>query len=415
MQLSNKDKQTLRSLAYRYSYIAHLDVQKERLERYYRTNALKPVRPVVLIDEVPWGEIQDPALVNVCDQSLAWLETHLRRVLYQWDHFQVDLLVLPFYPVVKQIRWVKGWGLDIKEHQITSTTGSHICAHAYEDQLRNEDDLSKLHSPEIAYDQESTEAAYAVAQEVFDGLLPVRIVGIGGLSYAMWDHIARYRGVENILTDLYERPAFMHATAQRFMQIARDLFTQLEQLELLDPSVPLVHCTPACAYELPAPNFSGHVRPCDVWGRCAAQIFGVVSPAMHDEFDLTYNAELFKNCGLLYYGCCEPLDRKIELLRKRFANLRKISITPWADPARAAEQIGRDFVMAAKPNPAYVSSPIFNPEPVRQEIARYCEAALAHGTTLEFVLKDISTIANNPHNLTQWAATVQEIINCYYG
>jgi hypothetical protein len=135
---------------------------------------------------------------------------------------------------------------------------------------------------------------------------------------------------------------------------------------------------------------------------------------MHDEFDLAYNQALFQDCGLLYYGCCEPMDRKVDILRKRFKNLRKISITPWADPHLAAENIGADYVLAAKPNPAFVGTPQFHPEPVEDEIAGYCEACKATGTTLEFVLKDISTIASNPNNLTQWAATVEAVIDRYY-
>ena len=70
--------------------------------------------------------------------------------------------------------------------------------------------------------------------------------------------------------------------------------------------------------------------------------------------------------------------------------------------------------MAAKPNPAFVAMRQFSPEPVEQEIARYCEACKEHGTTVEFVLKDISTIGNNPENLTQWAATVGAAIDRYY-
>ena len=108
------------------------------------------------------------------------------------------------------------------------------------------------------------------------------------------------------------------------------------------------------------------------------------------------------------------MDHKIDILRKRFKNLRKISITPWADPQLAAENIGTDFVLAAKPNPAFVAMPQFHPEPVEQEIAGYCEACKAYGTTVEFVLKDISTIANNPENLTRWAATVKSVIDKYY-
>ena len=57
---------------------------------------------------------------------------------------------------------------------------------------------------------------------------------------------------------------------------------------------------------------------------------------------------------------------------------------------------------------------VTDPEPVKQEITRYCEACREHGTTVEFVLKDISTIANNPDNLTQWAATVKAVIDNYY-
>jgi len=104
------------------------------------------------------------------------------------------------------------------------------------------------------------------------------------------------------------------------------------------------------------------------------------------------------------------LDLKIDILRKRFKNLRKVSITPWAEPEIAARNIGSDYVLAAKPNPAFVNSPTFNPEPVEQEIREVLDACKRYGTTCEFVLKDISTIANNPNNLTQWCDTVKNII-----
>ena len=414
IQISDNDRQTLRRLAERYSKIAHLDVQRQRMERYRDTNGLQEVRPVVLIDEVPWGEIRDEALVNVCAPELGWLETHLRRTLYQWDHFQVDLVVPPVYRVVKRVRWLRGIGIDVQDRQILSDTGTYAAAHAYVDQLQTEDDLARLHEPQIVYDRAASEEARAVAEDVFAGRMDVELVGRGGLNYNIWDRIATYRGVDNLLLDLALRPDFMHQTARRFMELARSEFKQLEEQELLDPNPILVHCTVACSRELPADDFDGHVRPKDVWGRCAAQIFGSVSPAMHDAFDLAYNQELFRDCGLVYYGCCEPMDAKVDILRKRFKNLRKISITPWADPRRAAEKIGSDYVLAAKPNPAFVAMPQFHPEPVQEEIARYCEACVEHGTPLEFVLKDISTIANNPETLTQWAATVKAMIDRYY-
>ena len=413
MEISRQDTEVIRSLAGRYSEIAHLDVQKERIDRYYRTNALDAgIRPVVLINEIPWGEIQDESLVSVCAPELRGIEGRLRRTLYQWEHFQVDTVVSPVFQMGKRTRGT-GIGISVDERQIKGDTGAAISAHEYHDQLKTEEDLAKLRVPEISYDESGTEQAVSLANQVFDGLMDVELVG-SDMSYNIWDVIAMYRGVDALLIDLAMRPEFMHQTAQRFMEIAEGLFKQQEELGLLDHRGLLVHCTPACSHDLPAPDFAGKARPKDVWGRCAAQIFGSVSPDMHDEFDLAYNAKLFGDCGLVYYGCCEPMDTKIDILRKRFKNLRKISITPWADAARAAENIGSDYVLAAKPNPANVAMPNFNPVPVEEEITLYCEACKRHGTALEFVLKDVSTIGNNPQNLTDWASTVNGVIDKYY-
>ena len=414
MHIKPSDLLTLRALAQQYAEIASLEVNLQRIKRYEATNALEIVRPVVLIDEVPWGEIKDEVLVNVCAPELSWLETELRRTLYQWHHFQADRVVSPVFRVRKRIRREGGIGLQVQDQQIRSESGTYAASHAYFDQLQTDDDLAKLHPDIIVYDRENSEIALAVATSVFKGLMEVDLIGQDYLGANIWDDIARFRGVENLLLDLALRPEFMHRTAARFTEIYQSRFQQTEAQGLLDARIVTLHCTVGSARELPAPDFDDVVRPKDLWGRCAAQIFGSVSPEMHDEFDLAYSQQLFSNCGLLYYGCCEPMDRKIDILKKRFANLRKVSITPWADPHRAAEAMGHDIVMAAKPNPAFVATSSFNPAPVESEIAAYCEACLRYGTPLEFVLKDISTINNQPEILTQWAATVNDVIDRYF-
>jgi len=65
-----------------------------------------------------------------------------------------------------------------------------------------------------------------------------------------------------------------------------------------------------------------------------AQIFGEVSPAMHEEFALKYETEVMARCGLNYYGCCEPLHNKMHILAKA-PRLRKVSISPWCDVEKA--------------------------------------------------------------------------------
>ncbi len=407
------EKRVLRTLAERYSAIASQNVQRERIERYFDTISLQEVRPVVLIDEVPWGEIDDDLLRLRCkEKEHCRLERRLRQALYQWDHFQADMVIPPVFRVSKRILST-GIGIEVQETLLKASTGTDIMSHEYADQLQTDEAVDNLKLPRITYDREGTERAAELAADVFSGLLPVELEG-ATFQYNIWDRISTYRGVDKLLLDLAMRPEFMHRTARKFMEIAKALFRQYLDLGLLEARPLLLHCTPACARELPAVGFTGTIRPKDVWGRCAAQIFASVSPEMHDEFDLQYNQEVFAQCGLVYYGCCEPMDKKIDVLRKRFSNLRKISITPWADAENAASNIGSDLVLAAKPNPAFVALPVFESEPVEQEISRYLAACKRHGTTCEFVLKDISTISNNPANLIQWADTVKEVIDRYY-
>lgn len=409
MPITAADLAILRPLAERYAAVAHLPVQRERLERYRATNDLERPRPVVLIDEVPWGEIRDDALVPRCTGSEARaIEQRLRRTLYQWDHWRDDLVVPPEFRVAKRVS-SSGIGIDVREERIESSTGSYAAAHQYADQLAGDEDLARLVEPRIALDREGTEGALDDARAVFDGLLPVRAAG-AVFHWATWDSIAQLRGVDALLLDLAARPAFMHRAARRLTDIGIAVRDQYVAQGLLDAEPILIHCTPALTR---APRSAGPGRgptASAYWGRCAAQIFSAVSPSMHDEFDLAYNQELFAPFGLVYYGCCEPLHGKIGLLRKRFPALRKVSVTPWADPDVAADAIGRDFVMSCKPNPAFVAGPRFDPAPVEAEIARCLEAARRNGTTVEFVLKDISTISGDPAILARWVETVSRTI-----
>ena len=151
---------------------------------------------------------------------------------------------------------------------------------------------------------------------------------------------------------------------------------------------------------------------CNIWGRGMAQPLAVVSPKMHAEFDIAYMQEYFRDFGLVYYGCCEPLSDKIDILRQ-IPNLRKISITPWADVRKAAEQMGKDYVMAWKPNPALVASPDLEEEAVRAEIRNALSACRASGTSMEITLKDISSVAHRPQNLARWAQIAMEMVQSW--
>ena len=142
-----------------------------------------------------------------------------------------------------------------------------------------------------------------------------------------------------------------------------------------------------------------------------AQIFSSVSKAMHEEFDIDYMKKIMEPFGLVYYGCCEPLDKKIDIVEK-LPHLRKISITPWADVDVAAEAIGKKYVLANKPNPAAVATTL-DEDALRREITRTLDACRRNGCSCDIVLKDVSSAGYKLENLVRWEQVVMELVNNY--
>jgi len=112
----------------------------------------------------------------------------------------------------------------------------------------------------------------------------------------------------------------------------------------------------------------------------------------------------------VYYGCCDPLDLKMKEVR-RIPNLRKISMSPWANLARGAEEIGNQYVLSAKPNPAHLAMASFDESLIRNEIGELVSVSKQHGCPLEIILKDISTLKYEPQRLWKWAKIAMEVVN----
>jgi hypothetical protein len=130
---------------------------------------------------------------------------------------------------------------------------------------------------------------------------------------------------------------------------------------------------------------------------------------MFEEFEINMCMPLFKRFGLVYYGCCDPLDKKIAQVRM-IPNLRKISMSPWADEEIGASAIGRDYVYSRKPNPALLAWPDFNEEEVRGHLQKTVDVCARHKCPLELIQKDISTVCYQPRRLWRWAELAMEVV-----
>jgi hypothetical protein len=398
------DKDILRMLAEEQAKIAALPVHAEKAELWRRLNQLDAVRPMVWINEIPWHEmnVDDELTLQTTDPWARQVETSLRRRLYQWHHMPGDMIVHDYLmcPLV-----IHNTGFGISEHVdiVKTDEASSVVSRHFHRQITEPEDVEKIKMPQVTYDRAATEARYQTMCEIFGDIMPVKKVGIKGTWFAPWDELIRWWGVTEAMMDLILRPQMVNDIMTRLVDAYLCMLDQWEAQDLLtrnDDNTRIGSGAYGYTDELPGDDYNpDHVRAHNLWGNATAQIFSDVSPQMHWEFALQHEMRWLKRWGLTYYGCCEPLARKMDILR-RVPNLRKISMSPWVDAAKGAEALGTDYVYSMKPNPAILAEDDWRPELARRQLREALEKT--RGCHIEIIMKDISTVRYKPQRLWAW-------------
>ena len=217
------------------------------------------------------------------------------------------------------------------------------------------------------------------------------------------------RGLGQLMLDIYDSPDRVHEMMSRLRDATMDRLDFLESNGLL--------ClNNGCDYvgsgglgfsdELPAGDFTGTVRCKDMWGFGEAQEFVSVSPAMFEEFSLQYQLPMLERFGLNCYGCCEPLDTRLEVVKK-IPRLRRISISPWADLEISAESLEDKYIFSYKPNPSVLAAITLDEDLIRNLLRE--AVCIAEGCVLEMVMKDTHTVNHEPERIERWTEIAQEV------
>lgn len=409
MTFSNHDRTVLRGLVARKADIAALPIQKQNWVMWAQLNRLEPVKPMVWINEVCWQEVDsDELTLQTTDPFCRRLEETLRQELYQWDHFRCDMIVedVMYCPIVVED---SGFGIVEASKKVHIYEGA-VASRQFEPSIKELEDIAQIQMPELSVDWGATEAHYEAMVGLFGDLIRVEKRGIPGRWFAPWDELIRWWGVEEALMDLAVRPEMVHAAMNRLVSayIYRlDQWEKLDVLALNNAPVRVGSGGYGCTDELPPDDFDAiHIRAKDLWGCATAQIFSEVSPIMHEEFALQYERRWLDRFGLTYYGCCEPLHLKIDML-KQVPNLRKISTSPWADVAQTVEKTNGEYVISFKPNPAFLAEDTWESDRIRVYLRDTLEKA--QGCPIEVILKDISTVCFKPQRLQEWAEIACEV------
>ncbi len=400
------DRKILRDLASRYARVAAKPIQQQRRDLWREQNSLRPTRPLVYIrGGRAWSELPELQVYQCEDASLHGLEHQLRLGLLR-DTWGDDCVLEPWIDV-RAIHKGSRWGLEPSRTHSDTHKGSWKAQYP----LKEPEDLAKLQVPSHEIDEEATQRQFDRFQEVFEGILPVNLDrgpfwrGLAGdLSMAL----GNLRGMENFMLDMMDQPEWLHEVMARLRDGVLKIHNEAEAAG--DWSLSCGDNQALCySHELPDPQPNTYnLRRKQLWGFMAAQEFALVSPEMHEEFLLRYQLPILEHFGLVAYGCCEDLTRKIDMLRQ-IPNLRRIAVTPRADVASCAEQIASDYVISWRPNPAEMVCCGFDED----RIGRITREALqaCRGLNVDITLKDIDTVQNDPSRLARWAAITREVID----
>lgn len=414
LELEDAEKDVLKRLASEIAHIAESPVHREKAALWQKLNDLEPDRPMVWINEIPWHEMNvDDELTVRCKNPWAQeLETRLRRTVYQWKHMPADMIVNPWIDCPLAIHSTD-FGI-IEDVNVAKTDAKNdIYSRHFNIQIREPEDIGKISMPVVTHQGKTTEVTYEAMKGLFADIIEVRKIGQTHIWYTPWDYLIRWWGIEEAMIDLVMRPEMVHAAVERMVDAWMMELDQFEAQNLLSLDCNNTRVgSGGYGYvsDLPGKDFDpGKVRPANMWGCSNAQIFSSVSPEMHWEFAMEHDLRWLSRWGLAYYGCCEPLDRKMNLLR-RIPNLRKISVSPWNDLPVILGEIGSDFVASIKPNPACFLDSNWDAGTVYSGLAEKVTCAAQNSTPSEIIMKDISTVQYHPERLWQWSELAMKAV-----
>jgi len=407
----DEDKRILRELGKQVAEIAARPIMTEKRKLWIDHNNLKKTRPVLLCDpEHGWNEIITDDQMK-CRNSIArhW-ENHLRKQIFWGNEMNDDYVVEPYFNlpyVYKESPWGVAGTRKAQTEKKTNLDGE---AYHIETVLEDYSQIKDITKPELNIDYETTEKLLEIAHEIFDGTIEARINTVWFWSVGLTDDYVFIRGLDKLMYDFYDEPEKVHEVMNILFKGTMERLDFLEENNLLclnnDGSF-VGSGGMGFTDQLPAKDFDGKVRTKDMWGLGESQVTVGISPDMFAEFIFPYQKKLMERFGLTCYACCEPMDARIDIVRS-VPNLRRVSVSSWANREVMSDKLKHDYIYSWKPTPSHLAVPQMDQEVVREYIKETLR--ITRENCLEIVMKDNHTLGNNPENLKNWVKIVREEI-----
>jgi hypothetical protein len=390
------DRQRLRELARAQAEYAALPVMSERKRLWYALNdGLPDARPLIVIEAGTFDHDFLPSELLRCESDTGrGIERQLLRPIRNHELIDDDKVV----PDSFDLGWIVAideLGVSVPRETVADSRGVEVgyrCLHPIRDLKR---DLELLRPATCRVARELTLSLKEMLEELFDGILRVRIhTGTFG-GTTLTERVIWLMGMEAFFLALHDSPDEVHALMAYLRDNALRVMRWAEHEQLLrlnNGNQDSFGSSYNFTTRLPGPGHAdGPARLCDMWGFANSQETVGISPAMFREFCFPYYRDVCEPMGLVYWGCCEPAHPFWEDIR-RLPHLKKVSISRWCDQRFMGEALqGTEIVFSRKPDPNLLGVHAdLDEEAWAAHIRETLEAT--PGVRVEFIVRDVYTV-----------------------
>ncbi len=414
-----KEREYLRALAKQQLELAQTDHNRKLIDRWYAHNESKGREPMIVFET---RYCEDDLYDLTCESPFArMIELELLRSIVNATKIKDDKVVPNYFTLYWDMS-VRTFDLDMSEKRCVDKNGKSVgytTIHHLEDLER---DFHKIGKTVRTVDKALTFAKKQAIEEIIGDILPVRLkneigffnwyaspskkvvylMGMEAMMYAPYDYPELFRKLYELLTeDALETYRWMSDEGILCLNNGNDYagagsygFSKL---------LPTEEC-----------KQTGKVQMKDLWLNLNSQETVSISPDMYGEFFYPSYMKIAKEFGQVYYGCCEPADPLWEKYLCKIPNLRKLSISPWANEEKMGEYLrGGEVIYSRKPSPNYLGvSKDLDEDAYREHIRKSVRAA--RGCHMEIICRDVYALNGNRDKLGRAVEIIRETVESDY-
>jgi hypothetical protein len=424
MMTTDADRQRIRDLASRWSDFAAQPVMAERKRLWRAVHDLKMVRPMILVETSSVEGFVTPEDLVCQDPFLRTVERNMVETIRHAEEVGDDVVVEPYYRLGWQMT-LPDFGVAVETKPATTSTGETSLGYSFNFPIKTPEEIAKLKQRSFGVDREKTLQMKRVLEDVMGDILPARVGNYdpfnvdpgedgwaGMFFFGLTWQIYRFIGNDGLLYWLYDAPEAIHELMDYMLDDRTRLFDYMEQQKLLAFNTDNQMAGPrgyGYVSELRQPDSDAPVTLKNLWGWAESQETTCISPEMFKEFFLPYLSKLSSKFGLIYYGCCEPVHDRLDLIMEAIPNLRSVSVSGWADFGKIGEMLGKRYVYSRKPSPNFLSGA--NPDWQAAEADMRKTRDATKNCNVEILLRDLYTVNGDRARLKQWVEMTKAIFN----